>query len=110
MNKLSTSSPLKPDPRLGLEAEIIRFYQRRRYLHRTSSEKMTSTFTTYPPNYDDSSVVDDISSLIRTALAVQEGLFNAKERLSRIDTTDVNGLLPRLINIDEVNLERFSCV
>lgn len=65
---------------------------------------MSSAYTTNLPNYTDPSAADDISSLISTALAVQEGLFDAREGLKRVNEARVNELLPRLVDTDEVSV------
>jgi len=65
---------------------------------------MPSHYNAKVPNYADPCVADDISSLISTALAIQEGLFNAREGLKRVNSPRVNELLPRLLDIDEVRI------
>jgi len=69
---------------------------------------MSSAYTANPPNYTDPSAADDISSLISTALAVQEGLFDARARLKRVNEARANELLPRLVDTDEVSV--FLCI
>jgi len=68
---------------------------------------MYSPYNTKVPDYSDPCVADNISSLISTALAVQEGLFNAIEALKRVKAARVNALLPRLVDIDDVSVS--SC-
>ena len=65
---------------------------------------MSSAYSTSVPSYTDPSAADDISSLISTALAVQEGLFDAREGFKRVNAARVNELLPRLVDTDEVSL------
>jgi hypothetical protein len=55
-----------------------------------------------PPNYSDPSAADDISSLLNTALAVQESFSKINQGLKRIDDINETHLLPRLIEADEV--------
>jgi len=55
-----------------------------------------------PPHYSDPSAADDISSLLNTALAVQESFSKINQGLKRIDDINETHLLPRLIEADEV--------
>jgi len=69
---------------------------------------MSSAYTANLPNYTDPSAADDISSLISTALAVQEGLFDTRAGLKRVNEARANELLPRLVDTDEVSV--FLCI
>jgi len=62
----------------------------------------TAYYNANPPNYDDPSVADDILSLLRTALAVRDGLSNATDELESLDEISETGLLPKLREVDEV--------
>ena len=62
----------------------------------------TSDYNTDPPTYTDPSAVDDISSLIRTALAIQQELSDARIGLKAIDAAAGTDLLRQLLQIDDV--------
>jgi len=65
---------------------------------------MSSAFTTNLPDYTDPSAADIISPLISTTLAFQEGLFDTREGLKRVNEARVNELLSRLVDTDEVSV------
>ncbi len=63
---------------------------------------MSLAYDQKPPDYSDPSAADDISSLLNTALAVQESFSKINQGLKRIDDINETHLLPRLIEADEV--------
>ncbi|KAF8151590.1 hypothetical protein B0H34DRAFT_728237 [Crassisporium funariophilum] len=61
---------------------------------------MSSAYTTNPPTYDEPSAADELLSIQATALAVQQGIFNAKMGVERVDNVARAQLKSRLDQID----------